>query len=98
MSNFRRKKRDENEAIGEQYYPFLEEITNLGYAKMEKIQCQRRMFCKMASFGGHSENANSVQKAMFYAASLTPNSVKRKFGLKDTFEAALSGDCDRFKC
>ena len=39
----------------------------------------------MAAFGGRSENANSVQKAMFYANEL--------FGIAD-----VDGGCDEFDC
>ena len=56
---------DENSAY---VYPFLEDIKNTGYSKLMDHECQKRLFCKMASYGGHSEDANGVQKA-FYAAS-----------------------------
>lgn len=67
-----RKKRSMNDVDdGETYvYPFLEDIKNTGYAKLNNPECQKRLFCKMASYGGHSEDANTVQKTFFYAATL----------------------------
>ena len=51
-------------------YPFLEDIKNTGYSKLMDSECQKRLFCKMAAYGGHSEDANGVQKAFYHAPTL----------------------------
>ena len=47
-------------------YPFLDEIVQLGYLRMERSECQKKVFCRMANYGRteEAEEANAVQSGM----------------------------------
>lgn len=49
---------------------FLEEIAQIGYDKLGDPDCQKWLFCQMATFGGYNENANGVQKTLYKVALL----------------------------
>jgi len=51
-------------------HPFLEEVFQLGFARMEDPECQKKVFCEMAAFGRDDESANWVQRIMATAVDL----------------------------
>lgn len=101
--NSRRRRDTESEAeVGdnsvETVYPFLEEIEQLGgVERLNEIECQKKLFCEMASLG-LSDRGNYVQNVLGSAVSYTPSFLTRMVGLQDLFKIVKSGECGEFKC
>merc|ERR1712198_602064 len=92
--NSRRKRSAEDEMYNslEYHYPIMEKINRIGFSRLTEPKCQKEIFCEIAEMGSNEE-ANTVQKMFAYAASLTPDFIAEKVGVKDVIEATRDGRC-----
>jgi len=97
--NSRRKRAAEDEMYNslEYHYPIMEKINRIGFSRLSEPKCQKEIFCEIAEMGSNEE-ANTVQKMFAYAASLTPDFIAEKVGVKDVIEATRDGRCRKFEC
>merc|ERR1719378_1040449 len=59
--------------------------------------CQEKLFCELARLG-QLDSSSYMQKAFYYASTLTPKFVSRRFGLARLFDVSKSGNCEVIKC
>ena len=87
----RRKRAAEDEMYNtlEYHYPIMEKINRIGFSRLSEPKCQKEIFCEIAEMGSNEE-ANTVQKMFAYAASLTPDFIAEKVGVKDVIEVHLT--------
>lgn len=98
----RRKKRGLEEQTDQEMeydFPFIHRIQELGASNVyESTECQKKLFCEMATFDRENEKPNFVQKLFHWTTESSPKFLSNVIGTTDVFEAAKSKHCDLFKC
>jgi len=93
-----RRKRDSEDMNQIEYtFPFLQKISKLGYSKLQKKECQKRLICEMAAMGTN-ENANFIQKLFATIAVYTPLSLAEFMNSKDLVQAVNRENCAELEC
>ncbi|XP_027224841.1 uncharacterized protein [Penaeus vannamei] len=77
--------------------PLLQALVESDFLALGERECQMKLFCELTLLG-QKENASFMQKALYYIATLTPDSLASRVGLEKLFRTSRDGTCSVFSC